>query len=138
MEAAKTVDCPIAPLPHTNTIEALKLHFSAKNSDSVWLWEQLADKYSVQTTRLTEYLDQMPFPAEILLCFNPWDEPTTFSISNSKKIGVLLDKCSLFEFYLTDVAYSFLVCQNHHDMLIACGLAKCWLIDINNSKTLNR
>lgn len=51
-----------------------------------------------------------------------------FEFTHRRDIVAVLAECTGFEFYLTDVEATFLLCFNHHDVLIAAGDARPWLL----------
>jgi hypothetical protein len=62
-----------------------------------------------------------------VLLFNPGDEPEMFRVANGAELDVLLRETSGFEFYVSDDEASYLLCFNHHDVLIGTGTALEWL-----------
>lgn len=66
--------------------------------------------------------------------FNDFDEKAMFKIKNGMDLDFLLSGTSGFEFYVTDLEYSYLICFNHHDMLYGCGKAIQWIEKLKNSR----
>jgi hypothetical protein len=92
------------------------------------LWERLADVVSVQDAdgwkRIAEYAGDHPG----ILFFNSEDEPAMFEFTRRRDVVAVLAECTGFEFYLTDIEATFLLCFNHHDFMIAAGDARSWLL----------
>ncbi len=57
-----------------------------------------------------------------------------FELAHGRDAVAILEECTGFEFYLTNVEAKFLVCFNHHDFLIAAGDAAPWLIALLNRR----
>ena len=44
----------------------------------------------------------------------------------------ILEECPALEFYVCDESASYLLCSNHHDVLIGWGSAKAWVEELDN------
>jgi hypothetical protein len=51
-----------------------------------------------------------------------------FALARRRDAVAVLAESTGFEFYLTDIDATFLLCFNHHDFLIAAGDARPWLL----------
>ena len=87
------------------------------NDPEAWLW-------------MKEFLGDEP----AFFFFNPEDDKEIFRFQHAKAVVDVLEDCFGFEFYISDENLSYLLCFNHHDMLIAAGTAKQWL----EARTANR
>jgi hypothetical protein len=116
-------------------INQLKNKFATANDPSivlpeeknVLLWETLKDDESVRHKEAWRWLDDLIGNNESIMFFNPSDEATAFLFNKGDDIVSILNETFGFEFYLTNQDTEYLVCFNHHDVLIACGLARDWL-----------
>jgi hypothetical protein len=95
---------------------------------SGFLWEHFEDAESIQSEDGWRWISEYARGKSCLLSFNPFDEKTVFVFSDGGEVSTVLSECSGFEFYVTDLGYSYALCFNHHDFLIAVGTAKDWLI----------
>lgn len=50
-----------------------------------------------------------------------------FHVPSGRALECLLANSHGFEFYVTDAGAGFLICFNHHDVLLCWGSAKEWL-----------
>jgi hypothetical protein len=48
-------------------------------------------------------------------------------LDSGKDLIMILQECPPFEFYVCDITFTFLICFNHHDYLIAWGGANLWV-----------
>jgi hypothetical protein len=55
--------------------------------------------------------------------FNLPDEKAAFTFNKGDDVVSVLSETYGFEFYLTNRCAEYLICFNHHDVLIACGSA---------------
>lgn len=109
-----------------NNVEA---HYA--QSGSLPLWERLCDHKSVHNASGWRLLDFFLTNEQVIVFFNEDEDPTAIQLKAQTSLTSLLNECSGFEFYLTDVTASYLLCFNHHDVLIGCGRAKEWVEQIN-------
>jgi hypothetical protein len=70
-----------------------------------------------------EFLDRRPS----VLFFDPDEDPALFRIQSGAALNALLGETFGFELYVADDRASFLLCFNHHDMLLGAGAAAPWL-----------
>jgi hypothetical protein len=64
-----------------------------------------------------------------VLLFDAGEEQEMFAVPSGRALNQLLANSPGFEFYVTDREVSYLICFNHHDVLICWGNAKDWLED---------
>jgi hypothetical protein len=64
---------------------------------------------------------------DCVLLFDPAEEAEMVHIPSGAELDAVLRNISVFEFYVTDREARYLICFNHHDVLIGCGLAETWL-----------
>jgi hypothetical protein len=50
-----------------------------------------------------------------------------FQVPSGSSLDQLLSNTFGFEFYVTDLNADYLICFNHHDVLVGCGNAQQWL-----------
>ncbi len=92
------------------------------------IWENLHSEASVQEHEGWRRIGGFCAGRRCILIFNPQREETAFEFEDGSEITAVIAECFRFEFYVTDDQYSFLICFNHHDFLIAAGQAHAWLI----------
>ena len=71
---------------------------------------------------------------KVLVLFNDVDDKTVFEFTDGADIVPTLQECFGFEYYLTNYELDYLICFNHHDVLIAAGTACSWLTELTNDK----
>lgn len=59
--------------------------------------------------------------------FNPSDEKKIYSFPKGDDVVAILSETYGYEYYITNRAVDYLLCFNHHDVLITCVNAKEWL-----------
>ena len=59
--------------------------------------------------------------------FNEDEDQAMFHFADGAEVVPVLEECTPFEFYLTDDSAAYLICFNHHDVLLATGTAAPWL-----------
>ncbi len=91
------------------------------------LWESFRFPAAIQGQtgwhRIVEFVGNN----ECFLLLNPQDAPTVFRCASGSALDELLQETYGFELYVTDQAASYLLCFNHHDMLLGAGRAEAWL-----------
>ena len=91
------------------------------------LWEALANKVSCHDPNAWRWISDYVRGRTCLLAIRPTLERAAFEFASGEDLVRVLGECSAFEFYVTDKEFSFLLCFNHHDYLIASGAAIDWL-----------
>jgi hypothetical protein len=86
-----------------------KIDIEAVSNDDAWTW-------------INEFVTD-----KVIIFFNPQDEKVSFIFNNGKHIIDIISECYSFEFYLADFDLNYVICFNHHRVLIACGTASLWL-----------
>lgn len=110
--------------------DSIAAKYTNVTGDYVWLWENFRDEYSVNDTEAWSWISYYVKNQPCYFIVNHCGEKTAyyFECGNSM-IDMYNETGQLIEFYVTDEEFSYLLCYNHHDYLIACGEAKKWLID---------
>jgi hypothetical protein len=92
------------------------------------IWENLIAPCSRHNATAWRWLgDFVGATPTILLTTEYVHEPILVDIATRAEIVVLLGETTNFEFYLTNSTTDYLLCFNHHDYLIASGMALPWL-----------
>ncbi len=91
------------------------------------MWEDLSDCASVQDADGWQWISRFVGPRACVLLFDVAEEVEMFDVPSGEALESLLANTFHFEFYVTDVDASYLICFNHHDMLIGCGSARAWV-----------
>lgn len=91
------------------------------------LWEHARLPVGVHDASAWRWLGEFVGAAPCLLLFNPRDDQAVFELRSGDDLELLLGETIGYEFYVTDQAASYLLCFNHHDVLIAGGVAEAWL-----------
>ncbi len=91
------------------------------------IWENLVDEFSVNDKNAWIWIEDYISDNEAIMFFNQEDEKNAFLFHNGHDVVSLLGDTYGFEFYLTNRNIDYLLCFNHHDVLIACGDSRDWL-----------
>jgi hypothetical protein len=106
-------------------IEQLRRRYAA-NGSSTFLWEDIRSRVSVRDAEAWRWIgDFLASESTIMLIIN--ESPVAIEFVNGNQVTSLLDDTYGFEFYLINRALEYLLCFNHHDVLIAAGSAVDWL-----------
>lgn len=100
---------------------------STYGGDGTWMWAGLSDCASVQTSDGWEWISRFVGSLPCVLLFDVTEEAEMFHVPSGEALETLLANTEGWEFYVTDLETSYLICFNHHDMLICCGRARAWL-----------
>lgn len=129
---------------HTIEIEELSEHmclrirkvinelYVDKEKKGLWLWEKLIRFNYVSDNNGWSYIKEFVLDSACIMFFNEFDEKAMYKIKNGVDLNYLLSETSGFEFYITDLNYSYLICFNHHDILYGCGNAIKWIDSLKN------
>ena len=100
--------------------------YTTKN-ENTYLWEEIIDCVSVNNKDAWQWINDFIGDWEVILFFNSADEKKSFVFKNGEDLVSVLGETYGFEFYITNKDLTYLMCFNHHDILIASGIAKEWL-----------
>jgi hypothetical protein len=99
----------------------------AGESNVIPLWENLKDHISVNNKDAWLWIGELIGDTQTIMFFNTSDEKAAFAFNKGDDVVSVLSETYGFEFYLTNRTTEYLLCFNHHDVLIACGNATNWL-----------
>lgn len=91
------------------------------------LWENLINEVAVNNKDAWQWVGDFIRDTETIMFFNPSDEREAFTFNKGSDVVSVLCETYGFEFYLTNKNFNYLLCFNHHDVLIGCGSAVEWL-----------
>ena len=100
--------------------------YTTKN-ENTYLWEEIIDYVSFNNKDAWQWINDFIGDWEVILFFNSADEKKSFVFKNGEDLVSVLGETYGFEFYITNKDLTYLMCFNHHDILIASGIAKEWL-----------
>jgi hypothetical protein len=103
----------------------------------IFLWESFTEQFGVMDENAWKWIREIVRDEPILMFFNPEDEVHAFKFDNASDVEAILAETFGFEFYLTNKATEYVLCFNHHNVLIACGKAIEWLKELKKIKHLN-
>ena len=101
--------------------------FSRYGRRSYRVWETLHDCASVQDSEAWQWIVDFIGARSCVLLFDLAEEVEMFHVPSGSALDQLLQDTFGFEFYVTDLEGSYLICFNHHDFLVCCGSARAWL-----------
>ena len=93
------------------------------------LWERLKDAKSRCNENAWQWVQDYIKNTSVILFFNPSDEKGIFKLESGEDVVNILGEMFNIEFYLSNGAAQYLLCYNHHNILLALGDAKRWLED---------
>lgn len=99
----------------------------AGGNKTIPLWENLKENIGVNNKDAWQWIGEFIGDTETIIFFNFSDEKAAFTFKSGDNVVSILSETYGFEFYLTNWATEYLICFNHHDVLIACGNAIDWL-----------
>jgi hypothetical protein len=98
------------------------------DSESKWpLWEHGRLSVAIHDPQAWRWIEEFVGDAPCLLFFNPTDDTTIFYLHRGADLMRLLRETSGFEFYVSDRPATYVICFNHHDVLVVGGSAENWL-----------
>lgn len=107
-------------------IKKIKKKYTTENG-YIYLWEEMIDYYSVNNKEAWQWINEFIGDSETIMFFNNSDERKSFIFKNGDDLVSVLSETYGYEFYITNKDLTYLICFNHHDVLIASGTAKQWL-----------
>ncbi len=107
--------------------KTIKELYVDENKKGLCLWEKLNKSDSLTDEEGWSYIKEFVSQSVCIMFFNEFDEKTMFKIKNGADLYYLLSETSGYEFYITDLNCSYLICFNHHDILYGCGNAVNWI-----------
>lgn len=96
------------------------------------LWEHLDNDIAIQHPEAWKWIAEYIGNCQAILMFNPSDEKSSFEVEGGENLVKLLSEMFNVEFYVTNKNNEYLLCFNHHDVLIACGDATEWIKKYEN------
>jgi hypothetical protein len=104
--------------------------YADEKKKGLWLWEKLSHYDSISDKDGWSYIKEFVSDNDCILFFNEFDEINMYKIKNGNDLYFLLSETSGFEFYITDLSCSYLICFSHHDILYGCGTAIDWIVGL--------
>jgi hypothetical protein len=111
----------------TNNIVSQVIDKFAAGNKGIPLWERLINYISIYNKDAWLWINELIGDNETIMFFNTSDEKAAFAFNNGDDVVSVLSDTYGFEFYLTNRAVDYLLCFNHHDVLVACGNAMKWI-----------
>lgn len=104
--------------------------------NNVFLWDNFFDCVSVYDENWWKYIGDFVGDKPCILMAYDNNDWIAIKINSGMDLNILLSESCGFEFYIMDIELSYVICFNHHDVLIGLGKAKNWILDIqkNNIK----
>lgn len=130
LQAASALEVNARASVQTTSSEVLKALSSkfTRSGSARPIWEHLENDFVVQSENGWRWVGAFEPEAPALLVFDPERESSCVEFLRAKDIPLVLGECTGFEVYVTDSERSYVLCFNHHNMLIAVGRAKSWLM----------
>lgn len=105
--------------------DTLEARFSSRPG-ATWIWEHISVPHSSRICDGRPWMERLlrvlPESDARLLFFadSDGDDVSVFE-ATAKDIVAILGECSAFEYCISPRAFSWMVCETHHDVLVAAG-----------------
>ena len=114
------------------TRKNIRTKFCSPRGFDLPLWEEIIPEASssVQADDSWKWISDFSLanPNErFLVVFDPYNYPRGVSFPDLHAFSLFIAESVGFQYYLTNESAEFLICENDHNFLIACGTAKKWL-----------
>ncbi|MEM9411239.1 MAG: hypothetical protein AAGA30_09005 [Planctomycetota bacterium] len=131
-EAAITTGKILTQLPQTEAkfiFQTIRNKFAAPNTSlpCAALWHILHSNESCRKQDGWKDVCKYVGESNAYLCVQQDDIADVFTVNSGNELRLLLGECPLFEFYVTNLNFEYLLCFNDHDYLIGCGTAAEWV-----------
>ena len=103
------------------------------NQKGNWLWEKFIHYESLNDDMAWGYIKEFVKDNECIMFFNQEEEKEMFLIQSGEDLNYVLSETYGFEFYITNIQCSYLLCFNHHNILYGCGIAEKWIIELRST-----
>jgi len=107
--------------------DRLRERIVAQYGRSNRLWEPVDGGASVQDTDGWRGIGELVGARSCVLLFDAGEEAEMFHVPSGQALHDLLANTFGFEFYVADTEAGYLVCFNHHDVLVGWGSAADWI-----------
>jgi hypothetical protein len=127
-EAIRTLDVEAVELagPEARSVREGAARAFGDGASPFVHWNHLREYSAVQHPDSWEWIGEF-VQGPAYLFFDERDEPGVFRFNEAQRIRDVLEECSGFEFYICDLKYAYLLCNNDHDYLIGSGKAQEWV-----------
>lgn len=118
----------VVPFPRAEELRryaALEARFSSRPG-ATWIWEHVSVPHSSRSCDGRPWMERLlrvlPEGDERLLFFadSDGDDVSVFE-ATAKDIVAILGECSAFEYCVAPLDFAWMVCETHHDVLVAAG-----------------
>lgn len=92
-----------------------------------FLWEKLKEAAVKVDNNGWEKISEFVGEKKCLMFFDDVEDGTFIILKNGETLYKILAEMYGFEFYLTDFDATYMICFNHHNCLLGCGIAKEWV-----------
>lgn len=132
--AANTLKINVIEISESQSAEIIKKITKkyTTEKENRYLWEEIVDYFSINNKDAWQWVSEFIGNSEAIMFFNNSDERKAFLFQNGNDLVSVLSETYGFEFYITDKDLTYLLCFNHHDILISSGVAKEWLKNRQN------
>lgn len=129
-DAIKNNDISIEELSYSicsNIRKDIYIKYVDESKNYRLLWEKLSECEFLKDSDGWSYIKDFVNDDELIMFFNEDDENKMFRIKNGEELYFILSETYGYEFYITNINTTYLICFNHHDILCGCGEAKQWV-----------
>ena len=105
----------------------------ANQNDSSFLWEMLFDISVCNSSNAWRLIGDFIGAKKCLMFFDEDEDESVIAINNGSDLYKILCETYGYEFYITEFTTNYLLCFNHHDCLLGCGVAKDWVNTLKES-----
>lgn len=108
--------------------DELAVRFAGLTAATRFMWEHFAAAESIRDSDGWRWIGDLAPPGPVLLVFEDLGRWHGLELPSGAVVGDLLGDCPGFEPFLTDPACSYVICHNHHDVVIAAGVASAAML----------
>lgn len=108
-------------------LELVKTKYINSNAAGEWLWEKFIHYEAMNDDMAWSYIKSFVKNNQCIMFFNQSEDKEMFLVQSGDDLNYLLSQTYGFEFYITDVLCSYLLCFSHHNILYGCGTAEEWI-----------
>lgn len=129
IRASKKLNIKVLEISSSNTkmiIDKIVEKYAQGKRTSV-LWENFAEQIGINEKDAWMWIKDFIKNSSSVMFFNPEEESAAFEFRCGEDVDAVLNETFGFEFYITNKTVDYVLCFNHHDVLIVCGDAIPWL-----------
>lgn len=102
------------------------------------LWECIGFTFSAQGADLWRQIGSFVDKRRCYLFLEPKDGIRVVELDSGQALTDILASTFGFEFYISDAEGTYLICFNHHDIIMGAGVAGDWISKLPGAKSRSK